>query len=573
MRSFHLFGAVLFAVLGAVPRTAWACGGCFHEPPPPSPINVQSSTLDTVVTGHRMVFAVSPDRTVLWDQIKFSGEPSEFGWVLPIRPGATIEASTDAWFEALEAFTATQVISPNVTCQYPNYGFGGPFGSGSRGCGCGSDDSATALSAAADAGNGSLGINGMMPPVTVVHEGTVGAYETVTLHSNDGSALRGWLSSHNYVVPPEIEPVIDTYVSEGADFIALRLIPGKGVNQMTPVRVVTPGGSPILPLRMVAAGTGDFVDIVLYVVGEGRYGLKDLSEVFVDWKSLSFDFTANDSNYEKLRQQALDQNNGFSYLTTYSDPDPFGSKGFSTEIAGQSISDLAAAYFTQAAANDHGGGGICQGMSFGSPDLVVAGGPARNAFDAGTAAVRPDGGPRDGGSRRADGGPPKGGADGSAAADGGPTAAIDGGAHSGKPDGGSATGKADAGKRAAQTDSGAPVVEPPAGAIFSSDFTCHGYSDISAALIGMHPDRVWLSRLEMTLPHEALNMDCNVGLEAALSGVSNRPLATKFTGNPCPPGTQAAEMVSPPASSAALFRWAVGSFVAVGMARRKRRRA
>src|SRR4051794_4637891 len=83
------------------PKDARACGGCFHEPS-------QTETESTVVTGHRMAFAVSLDHTVLWDQIRYAGAPSSFAWVLPIKAGAYVELSNDAWFEALEAATAAR---------------------------------------------------------------------------------------------------------------------------------------------------------------------------------------------------------------------------------------------------------------------------------------------------------------------------------------------------------------------------------------------------------------------------------------------------------------------------------
>ena len=76
---------------------------------------------------------------------------------------------------------------------------------------------------------------------------------------------------HGYAIDPSVKPIIDAYTAEGFDFIALRLLPGQGVQQMKPVRVVTPGMSPTLPLRMVAAGTGANVAITLFVIGEGRY--------------------------------------------------------------------------------------------------------------------------------------------------------------------------------------------------------------------------------------------------------------------------------------------------------------
>src|SRR5262245_45713297 len=80
----------------AVPRTAEACGGCFGP---------QSSP--TLVTGHRMAFAISDAQTVLWDQFEYTGNPEDFSWVLPVRPGAYVELAEDAWLTSLDAFTST----------------------------------------------------------------------------------------------------------------------------------------------------------------------------------------------------------------------------------------------------------------------------------------------------------------------------------------------------------------------------------------------------------------------------------------------------------------------------------
>ena len=77
------------------------------------------------------------------------------------------------------------------------------------------------------------------PPVTVTHEGTVGPYDTVTLHANVPNALPGWLTANGYAIDPSVAPIIDAYTAEGFDFIALRLLPGAGVQQMKPVRVIT----------------------------------------------------------------------------------------------------------------------------------------------------------------------------------------------------------------------------------------------------------------------------------------------------------------------------------------------
>jgi hypothetical protein len=115
MKLVTSLGMILLscAAAGLPSRDAYACGGCFHgEPPPNTPPSVTAS----VVTGHRMALSISPQQTVLWDQVQYAGDPKDFAWVLPVGPGAVIEQASDAWFESLEAVTATRVESRVITC-------------------------------------------------------------------------------------------------------------------------------------------------------------------------------------------------------------------------------------------------------------------------------------------------------------------------------------------------------------------------------------------------------------------------------------------------------------------------
>ena len=269
-----------------------ACGGCFIPP-----------AANTIVSGHRMALSVSKARTVLWDQIQYQGNPEDFSWVLPIKPGARIEEAAPEWFEALEAATTTTVQAPALNCN----------GGGTFGCGSASQGFAGAV----EDGDGTNG------GVTVVKAQTVGPYESVTLSSKDAGALTGWLESHGYVIPDEIQPVIASYVEGGFDFIALRLTPGNGVNLMKPVRVITDGASPVLPLRMVAAGTGANTSVVLYVIGEGRWEAQNFPNVQIPVDELEWDGVSNDSNYAAIRDKTLFESANMGWLTSYAQTNAF----------------------------------------------------------------------------------------------------------------------------------------------------------------------------------------------------------------------------------------------------------
>jgi uncharacterized protein DUF2330 len=461
-----------------------ACGGCFSPPSVSAP-----------VVGHRMAFAIAGDRTVLWDQFQYTGEPEDFSWVLPITPGAYLEASSDAWFEALEAWTQVQVSPPPLNCSSPS--------SASSGCGSSSDN----LAVSADDGGSFAG-----PTVAVLSRATVGPYDTVTLRSVDGDALTDWLVSNGYVVPPDIEPVIAAYVSEGADFIALRLSPGRGVQQMTPVRVVTPSGPAILPLRMVAAGVGLSVDIVLFTIGDARFALPDFAEVGLELGQLSYDFGAGTSNYLELRRRALARNDGSTFLTTFAVEGGLGANDFTRQVNTSALSLSAASfaelYYAQGIEN---AGADYDEIVAGCPDQLE---PAR--ADRRVVRVCDDD---------------------------------------------------------EQVDC---VAEPALGELDSRELVCGELDDLQAALIGQVPARTWLTRIELNLPRTALDADCVVEPNLDQGVVSPALIASRAENSPCPPGLFSSSLspASPRRLGEWLFGAALGlALLRRGLARRRSRGA
>jgi MYXO-CTERM domain-containing protein len=253
--------------------------------------------MQSVVTDHRMAFQVSTKQTVLWDQIRYSGNPSEFAWVLPVRPGTVIEPSTTSFFSTLETFTVPTIFPPRPA----------PTGGGcSFGC--------SASKASSVSEDGGAAFDG---GVTVVSEKDVGPYASVTVRSTDPNALTDWLTQNGYVIPPSLTSTIAAYVTEQFDFIALKLRPGQGIRAMKPVRVVYAGADNSLPLRMVAAGVGAQVGITLFVVGEGRYHTQNFPDATIDYDLLTWDFAASKSNYAQLSLDAMAQNGGRSWLTEF----------------------------------------------------------------------------------------------------------------------------------------------------------------------------------------------------------------------------------------------------------------
>jgi hypothetical protein len=376
-----------------------------------------------------------------------------------------IETSTDAWFESLDAATTTNIRAPFVQCNFPS--------ASSASCGCGSsDEEAGGLEAPRD-DNG----------VTVLHEGTVGPYETVTLASTQPGALNTWLTDHGYNVDAETQPLVDAYSNAGFDFIALRLQPGQGVRQMKPVRVLSPGMSAVLPLRMVAAGTGAEVAITLFTITESRFAAENFANAEVPRAELVWDFNTQSSNYSALRQTALSASGGEVWLTTYAAHGSLLSPTFSKVLGGPAqytvgdsgltVDTIAWAYLEQGIKNDEAEVSSC-GSAIDELEAIA---------DSGDVVVNPC-----------------------------PFGA--------KPDDPACT-------------------DVAAGEIDSRALACGALDDIAVALRGLHPKDVWLTRLEANLPRAALGRDLNLQPAPADKQLplDNWIQVQKSTGDPCGTGS------------------------------------
>jgi hypothetical protein len=247
-----------------------------------------------------MLLSLGQQQTTLYDQIEYAGAPESFAWVLPIKGIAEVGLSSDLLFNVLDEISAVTITSPTINCppvqpcwsgNSTSSGFGTTSGSG-----------------------GSGGGGGEPPPVVVVAQETVGPFETVQLSSTDPNALVDWLASHGYNIPSDILPLLSAYVSESFNFLAMKLIPGAGVQAMRPVRITTPGASPALPLRMVAAGTGVTTTVSLWVIGEGRYQPANFPWFTISASELVWNWDSQSSNFTKLRNERYEASNGLAWL-------------------------------------------------------------------------------------------------------------------------------------------------------------------------------------------------------------------------------------------------------------------
>lgn len=277
------------------------------------------------VTQDRVAFAIGPGQTVMWDEMRFSGAPSDFAWLLPVKPGAQVGLSSDAWFAALDADTEPLVRAPVQECD--NDDDSSQSSGDSAGC-FGPSQPAPAPPPTItypDAGGDA---------VTIVSEQIVGPYEAVTVRASDGASIGDWLRANGYATAGNTESTLDSYATAGFDFLALRFQPAATAQATQPIRIVTPGSDTTLPLRMLAAAAGAQTAIQLFVISTSGYVPSNFPMTTLDANTLVWDYGKQQSNYEALAQGIFASGAGTTWLIEASLADlPAPDGGAGTNLA------------------------------------------------------------------------------------------------------------------------------------------------------------------------------------------------------------------------------------------------
>lgn len=318
-----LLGILLLASSLATTDRAEACGGCFaqggHAAPRVDGGTVLDAALDTstppstplpgavqVVTDHRMVLALSAVETTLWDQLRYAGRPDEFVWVLPVLHPEELDLGVgdNGFVDALDNLSAPAVTAAYSSCvardgtRVPTYGCGATT--------LGSDN----VSYATGGASGSLTA---MDSVSTFRAGeaVAGPYRVELLDpSRSGVSMLQWLQSRGYGVSAESEAALGFYAEGRYSYVIARLRPGVGVQQMQPLRVTVRGYAPVLPLRMIAAGTADSVGLTLLVLSSSVTVTGSFRTVSVPEAQLQYDSQRGRSNYREVFDGLLHSNAG-----------------------------------------------------------------------------------------------------------------------------------------------------------------------------------------------------------------------------------------------------------------------
>lgn len=263
------------------PLSSLACGGLFYSQ---APVDQQAE---------RIIFAVGRGSLTLYEQINYRGSANDFAWVLPVPSVPHVDTTTTALFHALDVQTAPRYL----VGQAPPCGWN------------------------PNRGNLAGGIPPQASGVIVYSGGTAGPFAYNVLGSADPRALTAWLQSHAYHVPATMQTLIQPYVASHMLFLAMRLRPQAGVQDITPLKITfATGASDItIPLRMAAAASLPHMDLLVWIFSSGRYVPQNYQSLYISDNQLS-DNPFPAANYTRLVDNAVSQSGGHGFVTEYAGP-------------------------------------------------------------------------------------------------------------------------------------------------------------------------------------------------------------------------------------------------------------
>ena len=299
-----------FLMITTTLGTAYACGGFFCNAQTQSPI---------YQAGERIVFSSNPGGVDMHIEIMYSGEPTDFGWLLPI-----IGVPTDDNGEMVPLDEILGISSPNLfnTIQSmtdPIFQVNNTFGDDN----CDSDfgfslgGSANESVAAPRASSW----DGDAERVVVLQEAKVGPFGAQLIKATSSDALYTWLAENGYLEDPVAKPILDHYVASDYVFLGLKLITGKDTGDIQPISLHLEELAPCVPLKLTGIAATDDMPMLIWVLGEGRAIPKNFIHAVVNPGALIF---PSGSNYLSVVNEAVDSVTGRAWVTEFAGPaEPF----------------------------------------------------------------------------------------------------------------------------------------------------------------------------------------------------------------------------------------------------------
>jgi hypothetical protein len=158
--------------------------------------------------------------------------------------------------------------------------------------------------------------------VQVLASGTAGPYGyDVVRTESDPQALVKWLRDNKYNVTVQMEPLIDVYVNEGLSFLAMKLQPDQGVQDIQPVVMTYDAPYPMIPLRLTAVAANPNMTVITWIFADEQSVPRNYAHPVIDDEDIRGDFTQfGGTNYLLVVDATVDLYKGRAFITEYAQP-------------------------------------------------------------------------------------------------------------------------------------------------------------------------------------------------------------------------------------------------------------
>ena len=291
------------AVMVAAPQPAEACGGFFCDGgPQPMPVDQ---------TGEDILFVMDSAEIEVHIRVEYEGEAENFAWLIPSSSVPTdFNVGSQALIDAVKSATV------------PTYGIANTADD------CSLDDAEGFGDSAGDPAGGDTGLTGGNDsegggggPVVLAQE-QVGAYEITVIGEEEGGDLTAqqvfdWLEENDYQQDESALPIIEEYLAEDHNFIAIKLTGGADVDELHPIALKFDSTNPCVPLRLTRIAAVDDMDVRTYFLSDDRVVPSTYKHVLVN--ALKIDWTNQASNYKEVITKAVDADgaDGRAFVTEY----------------------------------------------------------------------------------------------------------------------------------------------------------------------------------------------------------------------------------------------------------------
>lgn len=315
--------------LAALPSSAWACGGFFCNAATQSPI---------FQAGERIVFAREGDRVVMHVEIAFAGEPTDFGWFLPLPGVPTTDDGEPVALPELLKVSTVQIFDRLQAATDPIFRVNNTFDDSVDACG--GFPAPTSAGGFADAAASADSGGSAGPGVVVLQRADVGPFAAEIVQSQSTDALFDWLEENGYIQDENARPILSHYVDIGYVFLGLKLQNGKATGDLRPIQLNLGPVHACVPLRLTAIAATPDMPMLIWVLGDHRAIPKNFMHAVVNPKALSW---PGGQNYVDVVTAAIDHIRGRAFVTDYADDEKLMANVFDNGTLRQVKADVAAA--------------------------------------------------------------------------------------------------------------------------------------------------------------------------------------------------------------------------------------